>query len=123
MAIVRIGGRTPTAEESLGGPAMDMTPTACPFAGPPGGRCGVPCGPMRVPLPPQGRPWLPRDEYLCDGGDHAESAHFGADGFVRGIDPRDAIVQFRADYRPRICRPTRSASMPRGSPPCGRASG
>jgi uncharacterized repeat protein (TIGR01451 family) len=56
-----------------------------------------PCAP-----PPPGRPWLPRDEYLCDGGDHAEAAHFGVDGGLRGIDPRDAVLRFRADDRPRI---------------------
>ena len=49
----------------------------CPFVGPVGGRCAVPCGPVRGTAPPPGRPWIPRDEYLCDGGDHAEPAHFG----------------------------------------------
>jgi len=45
---------------------------------------------------------MPRDEFLCDGGDHAEVAHFGGDGGLLGIDPRDAVIQFSTDVRPRI---------------------
>jgi uncharacterized repeat protein (TIGR01451 family) len=44
---------------------------------------------------------VPRDEYLCDGGDHAEVVHFGGDGGLLGIDPRDAVVQFSTE-RPRL---------------------
>src|SRR5690606_25901426 len=52
--------------------------------------------------PPPGKPWIPRDEYLCDGGDHAEPAHFGGDGGLRGIDPRDAVIQVDDNRRQRI---------------------
>jgi uncharacterized repeat protein (TIGR01451 family) len=52
--------------------------------------------------PPPGRPWLPRDECLCDGGDRAEPVHFGGDGNLRGIDPRDAVLQFSDGRRPRL---------------------
>jgi uncharacterized repeat protein (TIGR01451 family) len=38
---------------------------------------------------------MPADEYLCDGGDHLEPVHFGGDGGLRGIDPRDAVIEFR----------------------------
>lgn len=49
-----------------------------------------------------GRPWVPRDEFLCDGGDHAEPVHFGGDGGLRGIDPRDAVLRFSDQRRPRL---------------------
>ena len=62
----------------------------------------VPCGPVRGNPPPPGKPWLPRDEYLCDGGDRAEPVHFGGDGNLRGIDPRDAVLQFSDGRRPRV---------------------
>jgi uncharacterized repeat protein (TIGR01451 family) len=52
--------------------------------------------------PPPGRPWLPCDEYLCDGGDQAEPVHFGGDGNLRGVDPRDAVMQFSDGRRPRL---------------------
>lgn len=105
-AIVRIGGRRPTAEELNGeqmlGAGMGEASTArCPFTGADGGPCQLACGPVRGTPPPPGRPWVPRDEYLCDGGDHAEAAHFGGDGGLAGIDPRDAVIQF-SDRRPRI---------------------
>ena len=102
MAIVPTGGRRPTSEElaaeSLAG-ASGGTP--CPFAGPDGGRCGVPCGPVCGTPPPQGRPWIPCDEFLCDGGDHHQALHFGGDGGLRGVDPRDALIQFDDGRRAR----------------------
>jgi uncharacterized repeat protein (TIGR01451 family) len=107
MAIVRIGGRRPTVEELNGerilGAGMDASASArCPFTGADGGPCQLPCGPVRGTPPPPGRPWVPRDEYLCDGGDHDEVAHFGGGGGLMGIDPRDAVVQFSDARRPRI---------------------
>ena len=106
MVIVRLGGRRPTPEElsleNAGGLGAETGPGSCPFAGPEGARCPLPCGPVCGTPPPPGKPWIPRDEYLCDGGDHAEPAHFGGDGGLRGIDPRDAVIQFSDDRRPRV---------------------
>ncbi|SIN76141.1 conserved repeat domain-containing protein [Singulisphaera sp. GP187] len=107
MAIMRIGGRKPSLDELNGeriyGPGMVPSgPDHCPFSGSDGGACKLPCGPVRGTPPPPGRPWIPRDEYLCDGGDHAEPAHFGGDGGLLGIDPRDAVIQFSDAKRPRI---------------------
>ena len=103
MAIVRMGGRRPTPEElsaeSGVGPGGG---TPCPFAGPDGGRCTVLCGPVTGTPPPQGRPWLPCDEFLCDGGDHGQVFHFGGDGGLRGVDPRDALIQFDDGRRARV---------------------
>jgi uncharacterized repeat protein (TIGR01451 family) len=97
MAIVRLGGRRPMPEElyaeSLGA-AGGLGGTPCPFTGPDGGRCPVACGPASGTPPPPGRPWAPRDEYLCDGGDRDGSARVGGDGGLRGIDPRDAVIRF-----------------------------
>jgi uncharacterized repeat protein (TIGR01451 family) len=102
MAIVRVGGRIPNPDEWSGSGVLDMASQPCPFSGPAGGRCPLPCGPARGTAPPAGHTWLPRDEYLCDGGDGAEVVHFGGDGALRGIDPRDAVIQFQADRRPRV---------------------
>jgi uncharacterized repeat protein (TIGR01451 family) len=108
MAIVHLGGRKPTPDErndpNLTGAGLAETPLGpgCPFAGPDGGRCPLPCGPARGTPPPPGRPWVPRDEYLCDGGDRAEPAHFAGDGGLAGIDPRDAVIRFNDTRRPRI---------------------
>ena len=73
----------------------------CPFTRNDGGKCPIVCGPVCGAPPPAGRPWLPKDEYLCDGGDHGEAAHFGGDGGLRGIDPRDAVIRFDDGRRPR----------------------
>jgi uncharacterized repeat protein (TIGR01451 family) len=107
MAIIRIGGRRPSVEELNGEPSAISpmalwSPVHCPFAGPEHQPCSVPCGPVRGTPPPPGRPWMPRDEYLCDGGDRAEPVHFGGDGNLRGIDPRDAVLQFSDGRRPRL---------------------
>jgi len=64
--------------------------------------CKLPCGPVCGTPPPPGRPWLPRDEFLCDGGDRGEPVHFGGDGGLAGIDPRDTVVNFNTGDRPRI---------------------
>jgi len=45
---------------------------------------------------------MPRDEYLCDGGDHHGRATVAGDGALRGIDPRDAVVRFRDDREARV---------------------
>lgn len=102
MAIVRLGLRKPLAED-LAAPAGDgLARGGCPFTTVNGERCGLPCGPVVGTPPPAGRPWLPRDEYLCDGGDRGISVHFGGDGGLRGIDPRDAFVRFHDNRRPRV---------------------
>jgi uncharacterized repeat protein (TIGR01451 family) len=107
MAIVRMGGRKPTVDELSGGPSglglSGMpTPSPCPFIGPGGGRCPLPCGPVQGHAPEAGRIWLPRDEFLCDGGDRGEPIHFAGDGGLRGIDPRDAVIEFNDGRRPRV---------------------
>jgi len=102
MAIVRIGGRKPTSTE-LSQPLGDgLAIGGCPFTTSSGDHCALPCGPVRGTAPPANQRWLPRDEYLCDGGDRATPIHFGGDGGLRGIDPRDALVLFRDDKRPRV---------------------
>ena len=102
VAIVTIGGRAPTARELDGAGDYAFTSGPCPFVGTDGGQCALPCGPVRGTPPPPGRPWLPKDEYLCDGGDGGAPMGFGGDGGLRGIDPRDAAIGFRADDRPRV---------------------
>ncbi len=105
MAIVRIGSRTPGTEGARGpDPLMGLANVPCPFSNLEGGHCPLPCGPARGTPPAQDRAWLPRDEFLCDGGDRAEAMHFGGDGNLRGIDPRDASIQFRVQdqLRPRV---------------------
>jgi uncharacterized repeat protein (TIGR01451 family) len=102
MAIVRLGGRTPTAEEITGSPIFEIPAVPCPFGGPNGTRCEMACGPATGTPPEGGKLWMPKDEFLCDGGDRATPSHFGGDGTLRGIDPRDAVIRFRDDKRPRI---------------------
>lgn len=105
MVIVRMGGRKPTPEEVqlsaftvTGGPAIGGH---CPFTQATGDPCAVPCGPVCGTPPPRGTKWLPKDEYLCDGGDHKDPARFGGDGGLAGIDPRDAVIRFDDGRRPR----------------------
>jgi uncharacterized repeat protein (TIGR01451 family) len=103
MAIVRIGGRQPTPEEVNGPAGLGLANTRCPFIDPAAeGPCNLPCGPACGTPPPPGRPWLPRDEFLCDGGDRGEPVHFGGDGGLAGLDPRDAVVRFNTGDRPRV---------------------
>jgi uncharacterized repeat protein (TIGR01451 family) len=102
MAIVRIGGRKPTVTE-LSQPLGDgLAAGGCPFTSATGDRCSLPCGPVRGTPPPATQRWLPRDEYLCDGGDRTTPLHFAGDGGLAGIDPRDALILFRDDKRPRV---------------------
>jgi len=114
VAIVRIGGRRPTALEIQAGAAGDLGldwaasigAGPCPFLSQNGARCSLPCGPVSAPAPPPARPSLPRDEYLCDGGDRGVPAAAGRNGHVGGIDPRDAVVGFDiglgAGSKPRV---------------------
>ena len=102
MAILRIGARRPTQAELTAPIGDGLAGTPCPFTTTEGSRCGLPCGPVRGTPPPAGRPWLPKDEYLCDGGDHAMPVHFGGNGGLAGLDPRDAVVIFRDKDRPRV---------------------
>jgi uncharacterized repeat protein (TIGR01451 family) len=103
VAIVRIGGRQPTPEEINGPAGIGLGNVPCPFMNTAGdGPCKLPCGPVCGTPPPPGRPWMPRDEFLCDGGDRGEPVHFAGDGGLAGIDPRDTIVNFNAGDRPRI---------------------
>ena len=101
MAIVRIGGREPTAQELAGEPEWPLGSMPCPFSCS-DKKCDVPCGPVCGTPPAQGRIWLPRDEFLCDGGDHTSPARFSGNGGLAGIDPRDAVIRFTADDRTRI---------------------
>jgi uncharacterized repeat protein (TIGR01451 family) len=102
VAIVRIGGRRPTEAEIQGGIAGDigldwvesMGSRPCPFLSQSGARCSLPCGPVCVPSPPPAKPALPRDEYLCDGGDRGTPAAPNSNGRISGVDPRDAIMRF-----------------------------
>jgi uncharacterized repeat protein (TIGR01451 family) len=102
VAIVRMGVRQPTVEEiqaGLGGDvgldwAASIGSGPCPFLTSGGTKCGLPCGPVcTAPASPK-QPVLPRDEYLCDGGDRATAAASGSSGKVGGIDPRDTVVGF-----------------------------
>ncbi len=108
MALVQTGGRKPTAEElSGGGPSVLLdsgtsTPRHCPFVGTSGTPCPLACGPAVGRPPEAGRAWLPRDEFLCDGGDRGMPAHFDGTASLRGIDPRDAVIQFDDGRRPRL---------------------
>ncbi len=102
MAIVRIGGRRPTVEEVNGGSAGDLGldwvgaigTGPCPFLRQDGTRCPMPCGPVCTAPAPPTRPLLPRDEYLCDGGDRGIPVTVGPDGRLGGVEPRDAVVRF-----------------------------
>lgn len=102
MVLVKIGGRMPLPGEPAGGPLVGIVGGPCPFLGADGGPCSIPCGPAHGSAPPPGRPWMPRDEYLCDGGDHHGRAYVAGDGALRGIDPRDAVVRFHDDRDIRI---------------------
>jgi uncharacterized repeat protein (TIGR01451 family) len=44
---------------------------------------------------------MPKDEFLCDGGDFDQPAHFSGDGGLVGIDPRDAVIKFDDGRRER----------------------
>jgi len=102
MAVVRIGGRQPTPEELAGPAGLGLAPAPCPFMAPGGGACQLPCGPVCGTPPPADRSWMPRDEFLCDGGDRGEPIHFAGNGGLGGIDPRDTVVKFQADERSRV---------------------
>jgi uncharacterized repeat protein (TIGR01451 family) len=101
MALVTLGGRAPTAEEAAMIAGSGLIAGPCPFVGP-SGPCGIPCGPVCGTPPPPGRPWLPKDEFICDGGDRATPLQFVGDGGLRGIDPRDALIVFNDGRRPRV---------------------
>ncbi len=101
MAIVRMGGRRPAPEELDGKAAGDMGldyaaslgASPCPYLLTAGTRCSQPCGPARA-TNPVSKPDLPRDEYLCDGGDRGVPASPGRITGISGVDSRDAIVRF-----------------------------
>ena len=101
MVVVEIGNRAPTAEEIDGSAIYPIAAVPCPFTAAEG-PCQVACGPVCGTPPPPGRPWLPRDEFLCDGGDQKNPAATAGNGNLRGIDPRDAVVRFQAEARPRV---------------------
>ncbi len=102
VAIVRMGVRKPTIEEIQAGPGGDVGldwaasigSGPCPFLTSGGARCHQPCGPVCTPAPAPKGPTLPRDEYLCDGGDRGTPAGAGGTGRVGGIEPRDTVVGF-----------------------------
>ncbi len=101
MAVVRIGGRQPSVEELQGPSGVAGIPGGpCPYLKADGNGCQMPCGPVCSPAPKKRA--KPRDEFLCDGGDGGEPIHYGGNGGLLGVDPRDALVNFEADGRPRI---------------------
>ena len=102
MAIVQIGNRAPTADDLDGSAIYPIAPVPCPFVISGGNACSVACGPVMGTPPPPGRSWLPRDEYLCDGGDQHATAATAGNGNLRGIDPRDAVIRFQAEAKPRV---------------------
>jgi uncharacterized repeat protein (TIGR01451 family) len=110
VAIVRLGVRQPTVEEiqaGLGGDvgldwAASIGSGPCPFMNSGGAKCGLPCGPVCTAPPRPKLPMLPRDEYLCDGGDRDTAAASGASGKVGGIDPRDTVVGFDIGVKGRV---------------------
>lgn len=103
MAIARLGRRVPTPEEAAGGATVvGAVGGPCPFVASDGGRCPLTCGPVDGTPPPPGRPWVPRDEFLCDGGDQDPAVHSGGEGGLRGLDPRDTVMRFRDDRRNRV---------------------
>jgi uncharacterized repeat protein (TIGR01451 family) len=107
VAIVRIGGRRPEIGDIENGNAGDLGldwaasigQNACPFLCQNGARCSLPSGPLCAPAPPPAKPSLPRDEYLCDGGDRGAPAAALSNGRVGGVDPRDAIVGFDIGHK------------------------
>ena len=101
MAVVRIGSRQPSVEELQGPSGVEGIPGGpCPYLTASGSPCQMPCGPVCSPAP-QAKT-KPRDEYLCDGGDGGVPLHYGGNGILLGVDPRDALVNFEADGRPRV---------------------
>ena len=105
MAIVRIGGRQPTPEEVNGPAGLGLANTRCPFIDP------WRRWPLQAPLraacgtpPPPGRPWLPRDEFLCDGGDRGR------------VGPLRRRRRPRRDRPPRRGRPVQRRRSPRVLP-------
>ena len=101
MAVVRIGGRQPSVEELRGPSGVAGIPGGpCPYLKADGNGCQMPCGPVCLPAPK--KRVKPRDEFLCDGGDAGEPIHYGGNGGLLGVDPRDSLVNFEADGRPRV---------------------
>jgi len=102
MAIVRLGGRRPAPEDldpnAIGDLGLDWAASLgkgrCPYLLQDGNRCGLPCGPVCVVQPAPKRPILPRDEFLCDGGDRGVPAAPTGSGRMSGVDPRDAVLRF-----------------------------
>ena len=109
MAIVRIGGRRPTLEEVQGGPgdlgldyAAALGSSPCPFLMQDGSRCPMVAGPPCTAAATPAQRLLPRDEYLCDGGDRGIPITVGPDGRMGGIEPRDAAIRFDIGLGPRV---------------------
>jgi uncharacterized repeat protein (TIGR01451 family) len=109
MAIVRIGGRRPTIEEVEGGPgdlgldyAANLGSTPCPFLMQDGSRCPMVAGPPCTAPAPTTKALLPRDEFLCDGGDRGIPMVIGPDGRLGGVEPRDAAVRFDIGLGPLV---------------------
>ena len=131
VAIVRMGVRQPTVEEIQAGPGGDVGldwaasigSGPCPFLTSGGTKCGLPCGPVcTAPAPPK-QPILPRDEYLCDGGDRGTAAAIGSErtGWAASTlaTRSSASTSASKDASSReSCRPTSSASTHHGSPRC-----
>ncbi len=104
VAVVRMGGRRPTSDDpGFGAHGVDGPGAGgpCPFSQGEGVKCTVPRGPVCGTPPPPGRTWMPKDEYLCDGGDHGTPAGFSGEGGLAGINPKDAVISFDDGRRTR----------------------
>jgi uncharacterized repeat protein (TIGR01451 family) len=94
VLILRVGQRTPTAEELLCGSVPETV--AMPGAGP----LGQPPAPPAIPwacfnvYDPIHGPRIPLEECLPDGGDVARPAAFGPGGRLEGVDPTDTVAEY-----------------------------
>lgn len=98
VAVVRLGGRVPSALElsqEHGESFVPMSGSACPyFAHGSKDRCRMSCGPLEACKPPAKLPLVAKDEYLCDGGDFHEPAVYTLNRTSTGVEPRDAVLGF-----------------------------
>ena len=109
MAIVRLGGRRPTIEEVQGGPgdlgldyAANLGSRPCPFVNQDGSRCPMVSGPACTAPAAKSPSLLPRDEFLCDGGDRGIPVSVAPEGGLGGVEPRDAAVRFDIGLRDQV---------------------
>ncbi len=98
VAIVRLGSRMPSVEEvngENGASFIELASSRCPFLIKDGkDHCGLTCGPAVACAPEPAKPSMPKDEYLCDGGDFKNQAFFTQNRTATGVEPRDAVIGF-----------------------------